>query len=135
MALYRGMYLRLGVGTTDAEPDKRTKCITSTAVHQAFLPKFENEAQDSEIAAAIQRSSGERYMGVSVKHSGSLATMSHDLLGAKNSQGNIYTAVACVLLEAHYARVEATDKCVIITHSPIYICKCARTTNEHRLYP
>lgn len=116
MALFRGMFLKLGLGT-DEEPD--SKCITSASVHQAFLPKFENETQDAEIAAAIQRSSDDQYMSVSVKHSGSLATMSHDLLGAKNSQGNIYTAVACILLQAHYERAAATDKCA--AHSNIAI--------------
>ena len=123
MALFRGMFLKLGIQDSDDEPG--SKCITSAAVHQAFLPKFENETQDAEIAASIQRSSGERYMSVSVKHSGSLATMSHDLLGAKNSQGNIYTAVACLLLHAHYERAAATDKCAILSHMYTRLVPCS----------
>lgn len=127
MALFRGMFLKLGMGTTEAGKP----CISSAAVHQAFLPKFENEGQDADIAAGIQRASADRYMTVTVKHSGSLATMSHDLLGAKNSQGNVYTAVAGLLIQAHYERVASADRCEKPAYfhgerCAEYLCICTR---------
>lgn len=104
LALFRGMFMTLDV-RGDLAKRAELPVITNCEVHQAFLPKFENESQDSEISSAIQAASGQRYMMATVKHSGSLATLSHDLIGAKNSQGNIYTAVAVLLLKAHYQRV------------------------------
>ena len=54
-------------------------------VLQAFLPKFENEGQDVSVAEAIAAGADERYVVITIKHSGSLVTMSPLMFGAKNS--------------------------------------------------
>eukprot|EP00892_Ulva_mutabilis_P003737 jgi/Ulvmu1/1735/UM117_0012.1 len=107
LPLFRGMFMAMSVSSELLSNDSTadTPIITNCAVHQAFLPKFENETQDAAIASSILAESNQRYMLVTVKHSGSLATLSYNLMGAKNSQGNIYTAVAILLLKAHYQRV------------------------------
>lgn len=107
LALFRGMFMTLDV-RGDFDTSAKKPALTNCEVHQAFLPKFENEGQDADIASAILAQSGQRYMLVTVKHSGSLATLSHDLMGAKNSQNNMYTAVALLLLKAHYQRIAAS---------------------------
>lgn len=66
--------------------------IHSAAVQQAFLPKFENEGQDSSIADAIVSSADQRYMVVTIKHSGSLVTLSANGFASKNSIQNEFTA-------------------------------------------
>lgn len=45
-------------------------------------------------------------MVLTLKHSGSLVTLSGDGFAAKNSLANTYTAGAALLLQAHYARAE-----------------------------
>lgn len=117
LPLFRGMFMTISVRGDSAAKGAQSKAgrpvITDCAVHQAFLPKFENESQDADIASQILAESDEKYMLVTVKHSGSLATLSYNLMGAKNSQGNIYTAVAILLLKAHYQRV-STSMCASI---------------------
>jgi hypothetical protein len=85
--------------------DEDVAALKSVAIQQAFLPKFENEAQDSKIADQIVAQAGENYMVVTIKHSGSLNTLSHNLMGAKNSIKNEYTAAGILLLHAHYRRL------------------------------
>lgn len=120
LSLFRGMFMTLDVRGGFAQTTDKP-VISNCEIHQAFLPKFENEGQDAEIASAIRAGAGKRYMQVTVKHSGSLATLSYDLMGAKNSQGNIFTAVAVLLLKAHYLRVagsKCVSKVVISSESP-----------------
>jgi hypothetical protein len=109
MALFRGMFLSLKVKCKAGSTSARGGHIQDFSIQQAFLPKFENESQDTEIAAAIQAAADQRYMLVTVKHSGSLGTLSFELMGAKNSQGNVYTAVGVLLLHAHFHRVAAVS--------------------------
>lgn len=103
MPLFRGMFLSVALSATAAAP----RTVAAVAVHQAFLPKFENDAQDAAVADAIVKQAGARYMVATIKHSGSLATLSHDLMGAKNSVCNEFTAAAVVLLRAHFQRLAA----------------------------
>lgn len=67
--------------------------LISAQVLQAFLPKFENEGQDSSIADAIVAGATERFMVITIKHSGSLVTLSGTQgFAAKNSLNNEFTA-------------------------------------------
>jgi len=85
--------------------------LLSAQVQQAFLPKFENEVQDSRIADAIVAGAHERFMVVTIKHSGSLVTLSGSQgFAAKNSLDNEFTAGATALLSAHFQRVCGGDK-------------------------
>ena len=68
------------------------QALSWARVQQAFLPKFENEGQDSLCAAAIVGGAGSRYMVVTIKHSGSLLTLSAHGFAAKNSIQNDFTA-------------------------------------------
>ena len=69
--------------------------IISTRVQQAFLPKFENEGQDSSVADAIVAGADEQFMVITIKHSGSLVTLSGAQgFAAKNSLNNEFTAGA-----------------------------------------
>lgn len=90
-------------GTSTAHAS--SPAITFLGFQQTFLPKFENERQDESIADAIVAAADERYMVATVKHSGSLNTLSHTLMGAKNSTDNQFTGVGILLLHAHYARL------------------------------
>eukprot|EP00798_Chlamydomonas_sp_ICE-L_P020785 gene20785-27611_t len=85
MLLYRGLLLKV---CATASLDR----ILSARVQQAFLPKFENEGQDSSIADAIVDGADNRYMVVTIKHSGSLVTLSSAGFAAKNSVANEFTA-------------------------------------------
>ncbi len=76
-------------------------------MQQAFLPKFENEGQDASIADAIVAAAGQRYMVITIKHSGSLVTMSGNGFAAKNSLDNEYTAGRCTWLLQLRRDVEA----------------------------
>lgn len=84
--------------------DDSTPQVLDFGVLQAFLPKFENEGQDTSIADAIEASAGTHYMAVSIKHSGSLCTLSHELVGAKNSIQNRFSNAGLLALYAHYKR-------------------------------
>lgn len=116
LPLFRGMFLAvtltrpLAAPSDDARPGPPDVAVLR--VQQAFLPKFENEAKDEETAAAIvsgtaaiELGTAARYMVVSIKHSGSLATLSGDLVGAKNSVSNVFTSASLLVLKAHYDRV------------------------------
>ena len=134
MPLFRGMFLRatlsrpVAPAPSSKDPNKRAKVgppvVRSLGFQQAFLPKFENEGQDTSIADAIVSSAGSRYMVVSVKHSGSLATLSHNLMGSKNAINNDFTNTAIILLKAHYSRLPG-ETCVPLL--PLFCC--ARTAN------
>ncbi|GAX84707.1 hypothetical protein CEUSTIGMA_g12129.t1 [Chlamydomonas eustigma] len=103
LMLFRGLLIKVQV-----ENDEHTRVLAQ--VQQAFLPKFQNEAEDTSIATAIVTQASERYMVVTIKHSGSLITLSGDLgFAAKNSICNDYTAGAAVLLQAHFLRLENGD--------------------------
>ena len=67
--------------------------LISAQVQQAFLPKFENEGQDASIADAIVAGAADQYMVITIKHSGSLVTLSGTQgFAAKNSLNNEFTA-------------------------------------------
>lgn len=78
--------------------------LQKAQVQQAFLPKFENESQDTDIAQQIVKEAGERFMVVTIKHSGSLITMSADTFGAKNSINNDFTACGMLVINEHFKR-------------------------------
>jgi hypothetical protein len=121
MPLFRGMFLQVTLShspplpSTDVQAagvqklrdtsSRQQPTITSLTFQQAFLPKFENEMQDAVVADGIVQAADERYMVVSIKHSGSLSTLSYNLIGAKNSINNIFTSTAVILLHAHYQRL------------------------------
>ncbi|KAL3518340.1 hypothetical protein ACH5RR_020929 [Cinchona calisaya] len=71
-------------------------------IRATFYPKFENEKSDHEIRVRMIEmvSKGLATMEVSLKHSGSLFMYAGDVGGAyaKNSFGNIYTAVGVFVL-------------------------------------
>jgi hypothetical protein len=100
LILFRGLLLHV---STSPSMDK----VVTAGVRQSFLPKFENEGQDSSIADTIVASADDRYMVITIKHSGSLVTLSGSTgFAAKNSLENGYTAGAAVILFAHYHRLE-----------------------------
>jgi hypothetical protein len=88
----------------DSAAPRTVPDILSLGFQHTFLPKFENERQDASIADEIVAAADARYMVATVKHSGSLNTLSHDLMGAKNSINNEFTGVGVLLLHAHYRR-------------------------------
>jgi cell division septation protein DedD len=92
-------------GSAPAATTTAAPAVASFGFQQTFLPKFENERQDESIAEEIVAAADQRYMVATVKHSGSLNTLSHALMGAKNSIDNEFTGVAILLLHAHYARL------------------------------
>ncbi|KAG2437038.1 hypothetical protein HYH02_011301 [Chlamydomonas schloesseri] len=112
LLLYRGLLLQV-------ETTADVSAITAARVQQAFLPKFENEGQDAAVADAVVAAAtptdggGGGGMGtgtgrptvVTIKHSGSLVTLSWDGgWAAKNSVANEFTAGGAALLRAHYDR-------------------------------
>ncbi|KAF5835395.1 hypothetical protein DUNSADRAFT_7480 [Dunaliella salina] len=98
LMLYRGLLLE--VSTTP-----NVSSVLSASVRQAFLPKFETEDKDASIANCIVDQASERAMVVTIKHSGSLVTLSGNGFAAKNSVGNAFTEGAQTLLQAHFDRV------------------------------
>ncbi|KAG2429799.1 hypothetical protein HXX76_010583 [Chlamydomonas incerta] len=107
LLLYRGLLLQV-------ETTADVSAITAARVQQAFLPKFENEGQDAAVADAVVAAAtagedgagaGARPTVVTIKHSGSLVTLSWDGgWAAKNSVANEFTAGGAALLRAHYDR-------------------------------
>lgn len=98
---------RVGDGEYQREPSQDRLLPMKGTLAQAqlratFYPKFENEKSDQEIRIkmieAVQ--SGRGVLEVSLKHSGSLFMYSGDNGGAfaKNSFGNLYTAVGVFVL-------------------------------------
>ena len=91
--------------------------IHSAYVQQAFLPKFENEGQDASIADAVVTGAAERFMVITIKHSGSLVTLSGGQgFAAKNSLNNEFTAGKCglwtiVVVEGRVAQIFCTGVC------------------------
>jgi hypothetical protein len=53
-------------------------------------------------------------MVVTIKHSGSLVTLSHQGFAAKNSLDNEFTAGAAVLLQAHFVRLLGSEKAALL---------------------
>ncbi|CAA7026259.1 unnamed protein product [Microthlaspi erraticum] len=84
----------------DFTVDKSTYC--NAQIRATFYPKFENEKTDQEIRTRMIEmvSKGLATMEVSLKHSGSLFMYAGNTGGAyaKNSFGNIYTAVGVFVL-------------------------------------
>lgn len=113
LALFRGQVLACSFvnsplagepATAPAVPPSAE--LLSCSIAQAFLPKFHTRAQDKvDTAEGIKDQAAERFMMVSIKHSGSLAMISSDVASSKNSVGNAPAAAALVLLQAHYARL------------------------------
>lgn len=87
----------------------------SASVLQAFLPKFENEGQNSRIADAIVVQADSHYMVVTIKHSGSLITVSPTTVGAKNSLCNEFCAGGLVLLEVSATTSYCHSRCCLVT--------------------
>ncbi|GLI67104.1 hypothetical protein VaNZ11_011309 [Volvox africanus] len=103
--LYRGLLLQ--VDTTED-----VSRILSARVQQAFLPKFENEGQDAAVAERVAEAATSlgRPTIITIKHSGSLVTLSYDGgWAAKNSISNEFTAGGAALLRAHYERRHPND--------------------------
>eukprot|EP01025_Chloroclados_australasicus_P016985 TRINITY_DN18671_c0_g1_i1.p1 TRINITY_DN18671_c0_g1~~TRINITY_DN18671_c0_g1_i1.p1 ORF type:complete len:398 (+),score=18.44 TRINITY_DN18671_c0_g1_i1:116-1195(+) len=98
LPLFRGLFLKVQTSN-----DLRT--VKEAIVQQAFLPKFENEGQDREIADMICNEADRYFMVVTIKHSGSLVTLSPVIAGAKNSVDNDFAHSGIVLLAAHYRRL------------------------------
>jgi len=61
--------------------DESLTRVLSASVQQAFLSKFENEGQAAATADQIVEGASKRYMVVTVKHSGSLVTLSAGQVG------------------------------------------------------
>ncbi|KIZ00475.1 hypothetical protein MNEG_7483 [Monoraphidium neglectum] len=100
---------RSGNGSGGVVTDASVTRALSAGVQQAFLPKFENEGQDEAIADQVTAGAAERYMVVTIKHSGSLVTLSAGQVGAGAGQGWrvscwLEPAGAAALLRAHYER-------------------------------
>ncbi|GIM05298.1 hypothetical protein Vretimale_9759, partial [Volvox reticuliferus] len=105
MLLYRGLLLQVDT-TGDLSH------ILSARVQQAFLPKFENEGQDAAVAERVAEAAAShgRPTIITIKHSGSLVTLSYDGgWAAKNSVSNEFTAGGAALLRAHYERRHPND--------------------------
>ncbi|GIL53591.1 hypothetical protein Vafri_9205 [Volvox africanus] len=103
--LYRGLLLQVDT-TGDVSR------ILSARVQQAFLPKFENEGQDAAVAERVAEAAASlgRPTIITIKHSGSLVTLSYDGgWAAKNSVSNEFTAGGAALLRAHYERRHPND--------------------------
>jgi hypothetical protein len=133
MSLFRGMFLSVHLscpfsppGADDVQPPE----VVRLAVQQAFLPKFENEGQDERTAQAIQDGAGKRYMVVTIKHSGSLTTLSGDLIGAKNSVCNCFTSAALLVLRAHYQRVCKCAQSATLLYA-LWLCLCSSLPGAH----
>ncbi|KAG6543229.1 hypothetical protein Mapa_015480 [Marchantia paleacea] len=82
---------------------KGGKLSARAQVRATFYPKFENEKSDQEVRNKMIQAvtSGKGIVEVSLKHSGSLFLYSGDDIGgafAKNSYGNLYTAVGVYVL-------------------------------------
>ncbi|CAM8967385.1 unnamed protein product [Rhodiola kirilowii] len=80
--------------------DKSTQCLAQ--IRATFYPKFENEKSDQEVRTRMIElvSKGSATLEVTLKHSGSLFMYAGHEGGAyaKNSYGNIYTAVGVFVL-------------------------------------
>ncbi|CAM6083091.1 unnamed protein product [Calypogeia fissa] len=81
----------------------KSKLFAQAQVKATFYPKFENEKSDQEVRTKMIQlvSAGKGVVEVSLKHSGSLFLYSGDGTGgafAKNSYGNLYTAVGVFVL-------------------------------------
>ncbi|CAK9216079.1 unnamed protein product [Sphagnum troendelagicum] len=81
---------------------KLKETVTHAQLRATFYPKFENEKSDQEVRSRIIEvvSAGQGVLEVTLKHSGSLFLYSGDNGGAyaKNSYGNLYTAVGVFVL-------------------------------------
>ncbi|GLC34248.1 hypothetical protein PLESTF_000823000 [Pleodorina starrii] len=104
LLLYRGLLLLV-----ETAPDMSR--LMSARAQQAFLPKFENEGQDAAVADRVaEAAAAGRPTIITIKHSGSLVTLSYDGgWAAKNSVANEFTAGGAALLRAHFDRRHPTD--------------------------
>lgn len=99
--------------------DASVSRVVDARVQQAFLPKFENEGQDASVADAIVSQADTRYMVVTIKHSGSLVTLSGEGFAAKNSLANPFTAGTrvCVHVCVHVCQNVCACACMhVCTH-------------------
>ncbi|GMH43609.1 hypothetical protein BSKO_11531 [Bryopsis sp. KO-2023] len=106
LPLFRGMFLKATLTRDLSRP-------LAARVQQAFLPKFENEGEDVHMADKIVSQSNENFMVVTIKHSGSLVTMSSDAFGGKNSVNNEFTKCGMIVFNEHFKRIcgaEADDQ-------------------------
>ncbi|XXG44458.1 hypothetical protein AAC387_Pa01g4255 [Persea americana] len=85
----------------------------SAQIRATFYPKFENEKSDQEVRTRIIQmvSNGQATLEVSLKHSGSLFMYAGHEGGAyaKNSYGNIYTAVGVFVLGKMFLEAWGTE--------------------------
>ncbi|KAG0576428.1 hypothetical protein KC19_5G079000 [Ceratodon purpureus] len=83
-------------------PEKVKGTVADAQLRATFYPKFENEKSDQEVRIRMQEvvGAGHGVLEVTQKHSGSLFLYSGDNGGAfaKNSYGNLYTAVGVFVL-------------------------------------
>uniref|UniRef100_A0A7I4CXU8 tRNA ligase phosphodiesterase domain-containing protein n=1 Tax=Physcomitrium patens TaxID=3218 RepID=A0A7I4CXU8_PHYPA len=90
-----------GKGTV-VKSKKVNRTVAQAQLLATFYPKFENEKSDQEVRMRMQEvvSAGSGVLEVTMKHSGSLFLYSGDNGGAfaKNSFGNLYTAVGVYVL-------------------------------------
>ncbi|XP_002993571.2 tRNA ligase 1 [Selaginella moellendorffii] len=87
--------------TETAYPAKKGQTKVKSEVRATFYPKFENEKSDQEIRSRMIEvvASGRGVVEVTLKHSGSLFMYAGDGQAfAKNSYGNLYTAVGVYVL-------------------------------------
>ncbi|KAL3700604.1 hypothetical protein R1sor_018626 [Riccia sorocarpa] len=87
----------------ESKTSKGGKLTARAQVRATFYPKFENEKSDQEVRNKMIQAvaAGKGVVEVSLKHSGSLFLYSGDTVGgafAKNSYGNLYTAVGVFVL-------------------------------------
>ncbi|KAL2651085.1 hypothetical protein R1flu_019213 [Riccia fluitans] len=87
----------------ESKTSKGGKLTARAQVRATFYPKFENEKSDQEVRNKMIHAvtAGNGVVEVSLKHSGSLFLYSGDTVGgafAKNSYGNLYTAVGVFVL-------------------------------------
>eukprot|EP00892_Ulva_mutabilis_P010846 jgi/Ulvmu1/8133/UM040_0029.1 len=113
LALFRGQILTCSFASSLLQEDSTARPeatpspqLLQCSVSQAFLPKFHTRAQDKvNTAQLIRDAAAQRFMMVSVKHSGSLAMVSSETASSKNSVSNTHAAAAVLLLQTHYARL------------------------------
>ncbi|KAG9443459.1 hypothetical protein H6P81_014799 [Aristolochia fimbriata] len=90
--------------------------FSQAQIRATFYPKFENEKSDHEVRMRMIEvvSNGQATLEVSLKHSGSLFMYSGHEGGAyaKNSFGNIYTAVGVFVLGRMFQEAWGTEACI-----------------------
>ncbi|WOK99433.1 hypothetical protein Cni_G08145 [Canna indica] len=104
---------RLFKGPLGADFNVDNNTFSQAQIRATFYPKFENEKSDQEIRTRMIEvvSHGQAILEVSLKHSGSLFMYAGHQGGAyaKNSFGNIYTAVGVFVLSRMFVEAWGTE--------------------------